>query len=445
MWWPFDQNGGCFLAKFWWTLEQNQWRLLTSTPTEEQLVIYSMKDWFFGEEQQEKIDGALKVRKTQTQFEVISSDENFLKLAKALNDLSPLDACYHIVIYSLKKRCGELSEEELGKVSVQLLNCQSQSENRPVFKCTPDMTIAECTKDMDSSMWSTYQIVGNRARAMCYSAQQQQFRRMTEMAVNDLASTADGQLKYLKYLQEGQEQLHSLTSETVRKLYESQKDLLGNQKLLQGAQDEVLGHISSNVKELIHEKALISSGNKELAEMTENIKEKLDLTAQKLVAQEETQHNSHNRVLHDLTEIQEKAHDALKKLDNSSMYLLKNHEDMVSHYQTMYSNMERINTTVIHLLTTVKSMQANLDDKIDWVTHVLGGAENKLSLLTCGAMHVGYFLLAALVASFLQIPAMSRFLLFLTVMANALLEIQYGNSLDFISMTFFILLSSAGW
>lgn len=57
----------------------------------------SMKDWFFGEEQQEKIDGALKVRKTQTQFEVISSDENFLKLAKALNDLSPLDACYHIV------------------------------------------------------------------------------------------------------------------------------------------------------------------------------------------------------------------------------------------------------------------------------------------------------------------------------------------------------------
>lgn len=39
-----------------------------------------------------------------------------------------------------------------------------------------------------------------------------------------------------------------------------------------------------------------------------------DLTAEKLLAQEENQHKSHNRIIQDLTEIQEKAHDALKKL-----------------------------------------------------------------------------------------------------------------------------------
>ena len=43
------------------------------------------------------------------------------------------------VIYNLKKKCGELSEEELGKLSVQLLNCQSEAEDRPVFPCTHSM------------------------------------------------------------------------------------------------------------------------------------------------------------------------------------------------------------------------------------------------------------------------------------------------------------------
>ena len=46
---------------------------------------------------------------------------------------------YVQVVFSLKKRCGELSEEELNKLAVQLLNCQSQAEGRPVFKCTQEM------------------------------------------------------------------------------------------------------------------------------------------------------------------------------------------------------------------------------------------------------------------------------------------------------------------
>ena len=45
------------------------------------------------------------------------------------------------VIYQLKKRCGDLSEEELGKLSVQLLNCQSEVEERPIFTCTTDMVM----------------------------------------------------------------------------------------------------------------------------------------------------------------------------------------------------------------------------------------------------------------------------------------------------------------
>ena len=61
--------------------------------------------------------------------------------------------------------------------------------------------LAECTKDMDATTWNSYQIVNNRARALCYSTQQQQFRRLAEVTVNQLMATASGQLEYLKQLQ----------------------------------------------------------------------------------------------------------------------------------------------------------------------------------------------------------------------------------------------------
>ena len=61
----------------------------------------------------------------------------------------------------------------------------------------------------------------------------------------------------------------------MRKLYESQTDLLGNQQSLRSSQDVVLNQIKSNMDELKNEKALIAVGNKELAELTENIKQKL--------------------------------------------------------------------------------------------------------------------------------------------------------------------------
>ncbi|KAI8796136.1 protein brambleberry, partial [Biomphalaria glabrata] len=104
------------------------------------------------------------------------------------------------IIYNLKKKCGDLTEEELGKLSVQLLNCQLEVEERPVFPCTSSMSLADCTKSMDGTSWNSYQIVGNRARAMCYATQQVQFRRLTELTVSQLVSATMDQIKSLNDL-----------------------------------------------------------------------------------------------------------------------------------------------------------------------------------------------------------------------------------------------------
>lgn len=48
------------------------------------------------------------------------------------------------VILALQKSCAELNEEDLSKVAVNLLNCQSAIENREVFPCTNDMVRSHC-------------------------------------------------------------------------------------------------------------------------------------------------------------------------------------------------------------------------------------------------------------------------------------------------------------
>ena len=56
---------------------------------------------------------------------------------------------------------------------------------------------------MDAVTWNTYQIVGNRARAMCYAIQQVQFRSLTEKSVNQLAMATSHQLEVMKELKVG--------------------------------------------------------------------------------------------------------------------------------------------------------------------------------------------------------------------------------------------------
>ena len=47
---------------------------------------------------------------------------------------------------------------------------------------------------MDPTTWNAYQIVSNRARAICYTVAQTQFRYKTEATVNRLVSSTTSQI-----------------------------------------------------------------------------------------------------------------------------------------------------------------------------------------------------------------------------------------------------------
>lgn len=95
----------------------------------------------------------------------------------------------------LRKSCHELNAEQLGKLAVMLLNCQSVSEGRRLFECTGTMSLKDCTQGMDSDTWNAYHLVTNRAKAVCVASRQEQFRGLTELTVNKLMHSGEYQLE----------------------------------------------------------------------------------------------------------------------------------------------------------------------------------------------------------------------------------------------------------
>ncbi|KAL3197017.1 hypothetical protein MRX96_014866 [Rhipicephalus microplus] len=74
------------------------------------------------------LDGTVAV----VPFEMKTADEDFLQEGKKYGlQMSTLDVCHHKVLLGLTSSCSQLNEEDLGKLSVRLLNCQSAVEGRP--------------------------------------------------------------------------------------------------------------------------------------------------------------------------------------------------------------------------------------------------------------------------------------------------------------------------
>ncbi|XP_066297264.1 protein brambleberry-like [Branchiostoma lanceolatum] len=257
---------------------------------------------------------------SQVPFEMATSDERFLAQAKQF-ELSPLDGCNDRIIAELKSSCGEMTEEEIAKLGVALLNCQSQVEGRPTFPCTQEMSLADCTADMDSDVWNAYHIISNRARSVCYATRQQQFRRKTEQTVNKLVMTADQQVQAMESIKTGQAEIQTMAADTIQTVAEGQERLMGRQQQLEHSQVSIASHIQGNLKDLAREKALIASGQRELAgmmaDMTDKMKQKLESATTELLLHENDRKRSHEELLKDLMTVREKAQELWDKIGNS--------------------------------------------------------------------------------------------------------------------------------
>ncbi|XP_077510776.1 protein brambleberry-like [Amblyomma americanum] len=365
-------------------------------------------------------------------FEMKTADDEFIQEGKKYGlQTSTLDVCHHKVLLGLKTSCSQLNEEELGKLSVRLLNCQSAVEGRPTYPCTDEMSLRDCTKGMDQHTWNTYHLISNRARAVCYNIRQQQFYAKTEMTVNKLVWTTDQQVKSMSKLEEEQQKVSTLTSQTLETMSSGQKALMQQQEVLKSSQQTVQNFVAQNLKELMLEKALIAAGQRELAQMTITIRKKLDAASTTMLTNEQQRQTNHRELLKDLSAVHDYAKFLQQRLEQTAQEMLSRQETAAERFDETLNNLGKINASIGYVQQTIETMRKDVDSKFGWLLKFLHSTGDQLSSIYCCVLHCGYLLVAMFLAAFLQFSMASRMFLLFIVPMNAVAEFQEGCSLGF--------------
>ncbi|XP_076158337.1 protein brambleberry [Alosa pseudoharengus] len=376
-------------------------------------------------------------------FEMRVVDEKFLAEGNMMQ-LSPLDSCHLRVIGQLRSTCDGLSEESLAKLGVALFNCQAEVEGRRTYPCTEEMSLKECTANMDSDTWNAYHIVSNRARSVCYATRQQHFRRRAELTVNALIATATSQLDAMEDLKEGQKELRDLTAASLDKLLDGHSVLQLQQGVLRDGQEQLDASISANLQTLAQEKALISTGQELVAQLIQGISQRMENVSEQLQAQGSEVQDGHQAILDDLAEVRGRAQDIYSKIEGNMVGFLQQQNDTARFYSELMGKLERMNSTLGYLLLYLDNMQGRLEDRLHIIQRYLGWAGMNIRAVWTCVMHAGYFLLSAVLLSFLQCPTFSRLSLMVTVPLNAVAEVNQQSAFDLFTLTFLLFTLSLG-
>ncbi|KAM3619918.1 uncharacterized protein V6R79_015834 [Siganus canaliculatus] len=377
------------------------------------------------------------------QFEMATTDEKFLAEAKHL-ELSPLDSCHHRVVARLKVSCEGLSEEQLAKFGVILFNCQAENEGRQTYTCTDDMTLKQCTADMDSDTWNAYHIISNRARSVCYATRQQLFRRRAERTVNSLISTATSQLDAMKDLKEGQLHLKELTAASLDKILDGHSALQAQQGKLNEGQEHMEVSLRDNLKRLSQEKALIASGQELVAQLIQGITKKMENVSENLQIQSSDVQEGHKAIVEDLADVRHQAQDIYQKIDSSMSEFLQYQDQTSEYYTELMNKLERMNSTLGFMLHYLDNMQGRIEERLHMIQGYLGWAGLSLTAMWTCIAHTGYFVLCAVLLTFLRCTVFSRAMLLLTVPLNAVAEVNQQPALDLPSLSLLLLTLSLG-
>ncbi|XP_046463606.1 protein brambleberry-like [Daphnia pulex] len=376
-------------------------------------------------------------------FELSVADEKFIADAQKYTDLSlsELDVCQHKLILQLKQDCNDLSEEDLSKLGVNLLNCQSRLEGRRVYPCSSSMTLRECTSDMDSDTWNAYHILSNRARSVCYGARQQQFRALTQMTVNKLMASSSQQLGFIRELKAEQEELGSLAADTLTSLTKGQEKLLEQQDFLKATQQLASQQISSTMREVSRERAAAFASQRQLASLSDSLKETLNQAAQVAMEQENDRKIAQQHLMDSLLNIEGHVGEVWNQLEESVSKLLSQ-QDYAAHMQSeTIETLQKLNHTFQFLL----SVSENSRDQLNWIQSLVVNTEKKVGKLSTWVLHVCYFLLGMLLLAFVQAPAYMRWIFLFLVPINLTMDLQQGVSMDAPALVGLLFVFSLGY
>ncbi|XP_062551672.1 protein brambleberry-like [Armigeres subalbatus] len=362
-------------------------------------------------------------------YELSESDESFLREASKWigTNLSKLDHCHHRVILKLKSSCERLNAEQIGKLAVMLLNCQSDSEGRRIYHCTEQMSLKDCTTEMDPDTWNAYHLVTNRAKAVCASVRHDQFRGLTELTVNKLMNTAHEQIEMMGQLAENQKELHSVTQEAIDEMSVNNDRIISQQGDIMRLSETHRAKVESNFRDLVREKALIRSGQQEVATLLTDLRSRIDESIKQLETQSKRSKLNHASLLTDMEQLQKSAATIAGKIDETSTHFASHHQAAEEQYKYTLSQLEKINNTVANMLDMIGALQKDFDHKLAWITEKVGGSDYILKKMNTIIIHFCYIIFGMICLSFVGADKFIRVFFILAVPGNLL-----GNLLDLI-------------
>lgn len=356
-------------------------------------------------------------------YEVSIIDQKFISEAAKLTgvSLSELDSCQQRVVLKLKNDCHKINDEQLAKMGVHLLNCQSYVEGRKIFPCSDEMTIKDCTIEMDSDTWTSYHIMSNRAKAVCYMIRQTQFRGLAEHTVNRLMDATKDQLKNLEKITTRQENINDLVQNTFESLNQAQTELLTQQQDIQRAQFHGQLVLENNIVRLIDEKRLINHSHNKVVNILQEVFAKLNCSAQVIENQNIGMQDKHKELLESVILIQSKIEDLFNKIDTYLKHVLKQNKAFEKQYESTFNDLKEINRTINIMMHFVKYTGNVVETKFAWIVKVLGANDDALHKLNLILEHVGFILITMLICAFLSASLSSRIIVISMPLLNLLL------------------------
>ncbi|ENN76300.1 protein brambleberry [Dendroctonus ponderosae] len=384
--------------------------------------------FWYGDGTKNEVRSIQEFKKT-IPYEVSSVDEKFISKAVELTGVpnSELDSCQQRVVLRLKTDCNKMNDEELAKMAVHLLNCQSFVEGRKIFTCMEEMSIKQCTSAMDSDTWNSYLLMSNRAKAVCYMIRKSQFTALGEHTVNKLMEASQNQLGVLEKISTNQENILGVAEKTSESLAKGQNTLFEQQKDLEKAQLHGQLVIEENIRRLASEKQLIRDTHNTLVQMTKEVQSSLASTAKMVADQHSDTKVNHAQLLEDVNTIQKKASALFDRIEGYSEMLLKQKEEFQGQYEATLNNLNEVNETMHALVNLVKGTRQTLEEKVSWILTALGGTDQAVERLNLVFSHVCFSLVAMLGCAFLSAKPSTRLAIISLPPINLVMAV-FGNS-----------------
>ncbi|XP_035915680.1 protein brambleberry-like [Anopheles stephensi] len=353
-------------------------------------------------------------------YELSDGEESFIREASKWigMNLSKLDICHHRVILKLKKSCHELNAEQMGKLAVMLLNCQSDSEGRPVFPCTDEMSLRQCTERMDPNTWNAYHLITNRAKAVCASVRHEQFRGLTELTVNKLMTTAHGQVRMMDELAESQQKLQTITKQAMDAMEDNNERIMHQQGDIMQLSEVHRAKVESNFRELARGKDLIKAGQQEVAVLLTDLRRRIDDSMQQLEVQSQRIKLDHDALLSNLERLQANAAEIAAKIEETGVHFTQHHRAVEDQFRYTLEQVQRINATVASMLESIRTLQQDFNRHLSWLVEKIGGSEKILPKLNVILVHLGYLLLGMICLAFVGSDKVLRVVLVVAVPGN---------------------------